>query len=270
MVNQSSVLRRRREELAALQCDSPNWSKVQAWIAGVTPLLQDRYPNHLDEFRRLSTPKWISLPRVAGGEDSGYVNTIAADKERTWNNQVAKNTVGEILSFLDGLLELEASEPDEDRPPEDPVALLEQLFSRFHAVARQLRQRHNDRETLVINDEYDVQDLLHALLRTRFDDIRPEDWVPSYAGGNSRVDFVLKPERTLVEVKKTRVGLEERETGEQLSVDVARYRGREDCKRLVCFVYDPEGRIGNPAGLIGDLEALSSDALAVRVFVFPK
>lgn len=26
-----------------------------------------------------------------------------------------------------------------------------------------------------------------------------------------------------------------------------------DCKRLICFVYDVEGRIGNPKGLMADL-----------------
>jgi REase_DpnII-MboI len=32
-----------------------------------------------------------------------------------------------------------------------------------------------------IKDEYDVQDLLHAILRAFFDDVRPEEFVPSYA-----------------------------------------------------------------------------------------
>jgi hypothetical protein len=54
-----------------------------------------------------------------------------------------------------------------------------EILKRFHGVARQLRKRHGDRPTLDISDEYDVQDLLHALLRSRFDDVRPEDAVPS-------------------------------------------------------------------------------------------
>jgi hypothetical protein len=34
----------------------------------------------------------------------------------------------------------------------------------------------------VLKDEYDVQDLLYALLRIFFDDVRPEEWTPSFAG----------------------------------------------------------------------------------------
>ncbi|MCZ8227650.1 MAG: hypothetical protein O9249_00855, partial [Burkholderiaceae bacterium] len=59
---------------------------------------------------------------------------------------------------------------------------LDQTILRFHAVAVQLRDRYSGRPTLDVNDEYDVQDLMHALLRLHFDDVRPEEWVPSYAG----------------------------------------------------------------------------------------
>jgi glucan phosphorylase len=64
-------------------------------------------------------------------------------------------------------------------------------LKRFHLVARQLRERHNERSTLQIEDEYDVQDLLHALLKINFEDVRAEEVCPSYAGGSSRVDFLL-------------------------------------------------------------------------------
>ena len=68
-------------------------------------------------------------------------------------------------------------------------------------VARQLVRRHQDRSTLLIEDEYDVQDLLHSLLSIFFDDIRPEEWTPSYAGKSSRVDFFLKPHGIVIELK---------------------------------------------------------------------
>ena len=58
------------------------------------------------------------------------------------------------------------------------------ICTRFHLVARQLRKRHDDRSTLDISDEYDVQDLLHSLLCLFFDDIRSEEGTPSYAGSH--------------------------------------------------------------------------------------
>ncbi len=130
---------------------------------------------------------------------------------------------------------------------------LRRIFSRFHRVARQMRSRYDKRNTLDVKDEYDVQDLLHALLRLYFDDIRSEEWTPSYAGKSARMDFLLKNEKTVIEVKKTRQGLNDRELGDQLIVDVDRYKVHPDCKKLICFVYDPEGRIGNPEGVMNDL-----------------
>ena len=86
----------------------------------------------------------------------------------------------------------------------DPFIFVEKTCARFHLVAKQLRDRHDARNTLDIEDEYDVQDLLHSLLRIFFDDIRPEEYTPSYAGKSSRMDFLLKGYDTVIEVKMTR------------------------------------------------------------------
>lgn len=144
------------------------------------------------------------------------------------------------------------------------------IFLRFSTVSRQLRNRHDKRPTIEIEDEYDVQDLLHALLKLHFDDIRPEEWTPSYAGGSSRMDFLLKNEKIVIEVKKTRKGLEDKQVGEQLIIDIARYELHPDCKVLICFVYDPEGRIGNPSGLENDLNQRCTEKMNVMVIIEPK
>lgn len=157
-------------------------------------------------------------------------------------------------------------------PSEDieVIKTVENLFYKFHKITRQLRRRYGGRDTLDVNDEYDVQDLLHALLHIYFNDIRPEEWTPSYAGGSRRVDFLLKKEKVVIEVKKTRKGLTDKEVGEQLLIDISTYEAHPDCENLVCFVYDPEGRIGNPSGLESDLMKKSSDKLKVSVYIFPK
>jgi len=151
----------------------------------------------------------------------------------------------------------------------DRLKLVEVICGRFHLVARQLNSRHDDRGTLEIKDEYDVQDLLHALLKIHFEDIRPEEWAPSYAGSSSRVDFLLKEERIVIEAKKTRKTLKAKEVGEQLILDIEKYKKHPDCKILVCFVYDPEGWIANPRGLEADLSS-DSDEFTARVLVVPR
>jgi hypothetical protein len=150
-----------------------------------------------------------------------------------------------------------------------PLAVLEKISDRFYVVARQLLRRHSGRPTLSVSDEYDVQDLLHALLLVEFEDVRPEEYTPTYAGGSARMDFLLKSEQIVVEVKCTRDGLAAKEVGDQLLIDIGRYRAHGDCKGLFCFVYDPEARIRNPRGLESDL---SNDrhGLPTRVRIRPR
>jgi hypothetical protein len=167
------------------------------------------------------------------------------------------------------------SEEEERRQPgstaEDlPSAMtrLEQLCSRFHRVALKLKSRHAQRSPFEINDEYDVQNLLAAMLETRFDDVRNEDWTPSYAGKASRTDFLLKREQIVVEAKMTRHGLNDGKLSDELIIDTERYKMHPGCKALFCFVYDPEHRLKNPNGIEADLSR-KTDGLIVRVQVRP-
>lgn len=150
------------------------------------------------------------------------------------------------------------------------ICNIEMICEKFHNVARQLRSRYNHRPTIEIEDEYDVQDLFHALLKLYFEDVRSEEWTPSYAGRASRADFLLKNEQIIVEIKKTRNGLKDKDVGEQLILDIAKYKAHPDCKTLVCFVYDPEARIGNPIGIENDLAQLSTNELNVLVMIRPQ
>lgn len=149
-----------------------------------------------------------------------------------------------------------------------PAEVVERICKRFFLVTKQLQRRREDRQVFEINDEYDVQDLMRALLTLHFDDVRPEEWTPSFAGAASRMDFLLKQERILIEVKKTREGLSDKRLGDELIVDISRYQAHPDCETLICLIYDPESRISNPKGMESDLSGLRG-RLKVRVIVSP-
>lgn len=46
------------------------------------------------------------------------------------------------------------------------------IFGNFHDVVKKLKNRYKNRNTLDVKDEYDVQDLLFAILQMFFKDIR--------------------------------------------------------------------------------------------------
>jgi hypothetical protein len=145
----------------------------------------------------------------------------------------------------------------------DESSTLLRLCRRFPLFARQLLKRRENRFTIKIEDEYDVQDLLHALLKLNFDDVRREEYTPSFGGGPSRVDFLLKQEQIVVEAKMTRQGLGASQVFKELAVDVAKYRAHPDCKVLICLVYDPTAHVQNPVGLERDIGRLSDADMQV-------
>jgi len=150
----------------------------------------------------------------------------------------------------------------------DALRIAENICDRFPIVVSSLQRRHDSRPTVTMRDEYDVQDLLGALLKLHFEDVRPEEWTPSYAGSSSRIDFLLKSFGFVVEVKMTRKNLDQKEVVNQLATDILRYQAHPDCKTLLCFVYDPDGRCGNPTALQNDLTK-KHGSLDVFVIVRP-
>lgn len=248
----------------------------------IAPLLTG--PRFSPEFKKWQRDTEVAIERVFGADGrniedfkkiryslSAYTNHTPDHEFIEAYRRGLRNAEAVLASMIDEIRDYDFGdeESNEAAMPPDALNLIERICLRFHSVARQLQHRHAGRATLSIEDEYDVQDLLHALLRMHFDDVRPEEVSPSYAGRSSRLDFLLKKERIVIEVKRTRPSMRAGELGEQLIIDRARYEQHPDCDTLVCFVYDPEARIGNPAGIAHDLEQ-NSGRLKVRVIIAPK
>lgn len=227
----------------------------------------ESYPEYIAEFNRL-LPVFEAQTGPSGIEAidvlrDGQVSMMGAG----FGTTSEKAKLREIVNKCDRLM---ARQETDGPNPVDAIEHVNQICTRFHTTARQLQNRHAGRDTIELNDEYDVQDLFHGLLKLFFDDVRAEEWTPSYAGGASRVDFLLKNEQIIVEIKKTRQGLADRQIGEQLIIDIERYQAHPDCNTLICFVYDPEGRIGNPRGVESDLMRPDRTGLSVVVYIRPK
>lgn len=173
-----------------------------------------------------------------------------------------------IPSFAQKQILFEASKRQEKMYSlPDAASKIELLAQRFGLIARSLAQRGRNRTPLTIEDEYDVQYLFKGLLKLFFDDIRPEEWTPSYAGKSTRMDFLIKSEQIVIELKMTRAGLKTaKQVGEELIIDIYHYRYHADCKTLVAFVYDPERYVEEPRSLENDLSKMM-DGMPVKVIV---
>jgi hypothetical protein len=151
---------------------------------------------------------------------------------------------------------------------EQQRATIEMLVRRLDIVVRQLQDRQRNRQPFEVNDEYDIQDLFHALLKIFFNNVKPEETTPSYAGSSSRMDFLLPEIKTVVELKMARPSLSTKDLRNQLIIDIDSYQAHHECRTLYCVVYDPEQRVGNPHGFENDLSR--DGQMTVRVIVVPK
>ena len=150
----------------------------------------------------------------------------------------------------------------------DAAKVIKQIADNFILVQRSLRKHPRSKPTIEFNDEWDDQYLFKALLRLFFEDVRDEEYVPSYAGSNSRIDYLLPAYAIGVELKHASKSLTQKEVGEQLIVDRDRYKALGKIGHLICVVFDPEGWIDNPRGLESDLGvSASKPGMAVTVVI---
>lgn len=153
--------------------------------------------------------------------------------------------------------------------PEKIDDLLEILVKGLRRAMHPLTHRRKGCTNLVFSSEYDVQDLLHAMLRPWVNDIRPEEFTPSYAGSSTRMDFLLPQHLLVLEIKFIRDAAHAKKVGQELIIDIAHYRKHSSCQRLWCIVYDPNHLIGNSHSL-KDLEGThesSGKKISVKVIV---
>ncbi|EOX3825076.1 Uncharacterised protein [Enterobacter cloacae] len=154
--------------------------------------------------------------------------------------------------------------------PAKVEVLLERLVKGLHRAMHPLTHRRRGSQPLTFDSEYDVQDLLHSLLRPWIQDIRPEEYTPSYAGSSTRMDFLLPVHELVLETKIVRDRSHAKKVGDELIIDIEHYRRHSRCKNLWCVIYDPNHYITNAPGLIADLEGVrnSKDGeVTVKVYV---
>lgn len=141
--------------------------------------------------------------------------------------------------------------------PIKPAAVEELLLVIIKGLRRAmhpLTHRRKGAVCLSFGSEYDVQDLLHALLRPWVGDIRPEEYTPSYAGTSTRMDFLLPAHRLVIETKFIRDRGHAKRIGDELISDIEHYRRHPECNFLWCVVFDPDHLITNAQGLKSDLD----------------
>ena len=109
-----------------------------------------------------------------------------------------------------------------------------------NSIKRITNDRYNSRLGLQIIDEYDVQDILFALLKGFFDDLEREDPVTKLAGKSSRIDLNIRSQGIMIEVKMIKdKDKDHKKFIDELKIDIINYSAWDDLRELILFIYDP-------------------------------
>lgn len=135
----------------------------------------------------------------------------------------------------------------------DALNLVLEVLDLIPELARRMRERKHGRPPFLMENEYDVQDLLYVTLKPPLPDLTDEEWTFKDAGGAKRIDLVSAAHRICIEAKKARNVDHAREIADELRVDFESYYVHPACDTLVVFVYDPTSLIADARKVEDDL-----------------
>ncbi len=116
-----------------------------------------------------------------------------------------------------------------------------QILSNFQNATNKVTQtRRAGKSSFIVQDEYDVQDLIYSMLKGIFPTMKDEDPVPRQGAKSTKIDLILREEGILIEIKMIKASdSNEKEFVEQLKTDIQSYHQSAWLRHLICFIYDP-------------------------------
>ena len=144
--------------------------------------------------------------------------------------------------------------------PEPEVSLVLQLCKRLPAAARILGTRRKGKRSFKVVDEYDAQDLLHAILRAYLKYSVHEEPLAKVGGAHSgRADVAIEELGTVVELKYVHGPDDQKRIVDEYANDLLLYTKWPHLKHFIYLVYnaqdlrDPEAleKLGGPQTIDG-------------------
>ncbi len=168
---------------------------------------------------------------------SQYLKAQFSGTKTTENMQEAKENVLSYLKTLDLL-------SNTDQKYLSGILHNFHLFMESFCEARPHKKatlKPEDLKKIQINNEYDLQHILFAILKPLFTDARTE--VNEDTGyGTVRDDIKIPSLDTIIETKCTRANMNQQKLTEEISADITNYKA----KFIYFLVYDKEKVVKNP------------------------
>jgi hypothetical protein len=105
------------------------------------------------------------------------------------------------------------------------VSSTQEIARRLPIAFSILGSTHRGKGGIAIENEYDVQHVLHAVAVLHFDEVEPEEPTPKMASASSRLDFLLREEEIAIETKMMRPSLSKQKGGNHGDISHATWCG---------------------------------------------
>lgn len=200
------------------------WCEGRAFTVGGT-IVRDR--DSVEEIRIVHTPR--PKEHYAQEHDSCMRSSGIADLATDRRFLPFDKGTDFTHELLFGALQNTGPAPD--------VAILLRLCARLPDAARALATRRKGKTPFVIDDEYDAQDLLHALVRGYFKhSITEEPMGRVGAAQSSRADLAIEGLGVLIEVKYVRGPNDQNRIVEEFAHDLLLYSKWAPLKTFIYLV----------------------------------
>ena len=127
----------------------------------------------------------------------------------------------------------------------DPAVLspdhVTRLLKNFESAMR--RWQWSETKRWEVTDEYDIQAILHLILRSVFDDLVYEEPTRKFGHTYSKIDFRIPSLKLLIEAKFVRKREEFKNIEKEIKIDSIDYLHSTDCKNLIVFIYDDSASV---------------------------
>jgi hypothetical protein len=203
---------------------------------------------------------------------NGYTKLARFAQNPAEVDQIIRDYIRDnLIPYLEGVLPLLEVDGTEAATPAEasnnvaaapsvtpPLDWLLQVLRRFDTAAHFLASRPRAEKAAKpfrIEDEYDVQDLLYAILKPSIPDLEREDPVGKTSGDSGRVDLCTAELGTVVELKFVDSVSRAKEVAKECRERVGVYHKWPYLKHLAFFIYDPQRKMPDPDNFIAGFPA---------------
>lgn len=123
---------------------------------------------------------------------------------------------------------------------EDPsITIVERVCERISRTVTLLKNRiRQGKKPFIVEDEYDIQDILQATLRAFIKHSVQENPIPKLAGNSSRADITIEDLGLLIEVKYVRGPNDQKKLVEDFAQDLLYYSQWEHLREFFYLIYN--------------------------------